>query len=228
MIVFGSHAGTLVLFYTASRYRIPLAPIVIIFAGVALVGLAGLARGRAWKKLALAGVFLVVAYPLAHQPVRKIGLGNLHYNAGLALGSEANQLEVSAEELDRSGDAEAAAASRAEAERLRARAEWEYRRGLEIRPDHRQLGPALREVLAERLRQAEREERWQDAAERARKLTRAYPASADAFWRLGVSLARAGDPRRARIALQQALMLQPHHAGAREELRRLDRAEDGG
>lgn len=223
MLFFASYGSSVILFYNMSRYRVPVAPVVIIFAAVCLSELAGAARQRRLKTLAASAGFLALAYPLVHQPVKRLDWSTQYYNLGLHLASEAAGHVTLAEAREAAGDSSGAASEREQAQRLRERAKRELRLGLEIRPQHRALKQALRSLLVAWVLQAEREQRSEDAVDLARELTAAYPDFAEGHWRLGANLARLGKTRSARIALERALMIEPGHVEARLALQQLQR-----
>jgi tetratricopeptide (TPR) repeat protein len=146
-----------------------------------------------------------------------------HYNLGLHLAGEAARHVTLAEARKAAGDSSGATSEREQARRLRERAKRELRLGLEIRPQHQALKQALRSLLVAWVLQAEREQRSEDAVELARELTAAYPDLAEGHWRLGANLARLGETRSARIALERALVIEPGHAEARLALQQLQR-----
>jgi len=225
MLFFASYGSSVILFYNMSRYRIPVVPVVIVFAAVCLSELAGAVRQRRVKKLAASAGFLILAYPVVHQPVMRLDWSTQHYNLGLHLASEAARHVTLAEAREAAGDDGAATSEREQAQRLRQRAKLELRLGLEIRPQHRALKQAQRSLLAAWVLQAEREQRTEDAVELARELTAAYPGLAEGHWRLGVNLARLGETRSARIALERALMIEPGHTEAWLALQQLQRPD---
>jgi 4-amino-4-deoxy-L-arabinose transferase-like glycosyltransferase len=222
-LFFASYGSSVILFYNMSRYRIPVAPVVIVFSAVCLSELAGAARRRRLKTLAASAVFLALAYAVVHQPVMRLDWSTQHYNLGLHLAGEAARHVTLAEAREAAGDNSGATSEREQARRLRERAKRELRLGLEIRPRHQALKQALRSLLVAWVLQAEREERSEDAVELARELTAAYPDLAEGHWRLGANLARLGETRSARIALERALAIEPGHAGARLALQQLQR-----
>lgn len=79
--------GGVVLFYVMGRYRYPIVPIAIVFAAVAIVQGAALARVRAWKTLAPATLALLVFAVISNWPIysRDSQIGMSHVNAGAAL-----------------------------------------------------------------------------------------------------------------------------------------------
>ena len=223
MLFFASYGSSVILFYNMSRYRIPVVPAVIVFSAVCLSELAGAARQRRVKTLAASVGFLALAYPAVYQPVMRLDWSTHHYNMAVHLASEAAHHVTLAEAREAAGDGSAAASESEQAQRLRERAKRELRLGLEIRPQHRALKQALRSLLVAWVLQAEREQRSEDAVELARELTAAYPDLAEGYWRLGANLARLGETRSARIALERALAIEPGHAEARLALRQLQR-----
>ncbi|MFH0981956.1 MAG: tetratricopeptide repeat protein [Planctomycetota bacterium] len=63
------YMGTVVAFYVNSRFRLPVVPVVMVYAGYALVHLARAARSRDWRCLAGSGLTLAVLWPFVNTGV---------------------------------------------------------------------------------------------------------------------------------------------------------------
>jgi tetratricopeptide (TPR) repeat protein/4-amino-4-deoxy-L-arabinose transferase-like glycosyltransferase len=124
-------------FFAAARYRVPILPILVILASVAVVRLAGALRRRevrnvATTGLAFAAVYLVVSHAFVdYEP----SLARWHYDRGT--------------DFDRVGDAD--------------RAQREYERAVELRPDFFEARYNLGHQLADRGRVEEAIEQWRIA-----------------------------------------------------------------
>lgn len=214
---FAAYGASVILFYNMSRYRIPVVPVVIVFAAVALTRLAAALKARQVRTVAAAAALLVPAYAVAHQRVVERDFSKHYVNLGLAHLERAREHERRADELSTRGDP-TAEGEEALAEELRGRAKAEFRRGLDLRPQHPLFRRALREALLEQIRRAAGSGEHERAVALARELTASFPRLADAYWHLGSNLARLGRREEARLAFQRALALAPGHAGARSEL----------
>jgi tetratricopeptide (TPR) repeat protein len=215
-----------------SRYRIPAAPVAIVFAGFALVQIAAWLRAREWKALLPAVVFLALAWPLVHREVVPVELGVYHINLGNQLLSDAAGQRQRAGQLARRGDEAGARRARDEARALRGLAEAEFRAGLEASPDSERLSAGLRGALLVRVAELERAGHLEEALEATDELVVRYPDFADGFVLHGVVLLRLGRDVEAEAALREALRLEPDHVRAGRELVRLRkrraRADEGG
>ena len=69
-LVLGTIAGGVVLFYVFARYRYPVVPLLMLFAGAAITTSADLVRGRRWRELAPAAVALLLAAVAANVSLR--------------------------------------------------------------------------------------------------------------------------------------------------------------
>jgi len=83
-----AYLASLVLFYVVARYRSPLVPILMLFAGAALAGATSFARSRPRREtgalaVAIAGIFLFCWWPI--WPARAAQKAVTHYNVGTAL-----------------------------------------------------------------------------------------------------------------------------------------------
>lgn len=78
----GVHLLTALAFFVLARYRLPVVPILLIFAASAVVQLLDATRARQWRALALAAVVLAVGTAVVHLPLREEPLDMAHYNLG--------------------------------------------------------------------------------------------------------------------------------------------------
>jgi 4-amino-4-deoxy-L-arabinose transferase-like glycosyltransferase len=216
-----AYASSLLLFFNLSRLRLPIVPIVIVFAGYALVELARRVQRREPRGVAPALVFLLVAYPIVHldvavdrQSIRYSNLGQRH----MAIAFEHQRRAV---ELSKQGDERAARAALAEADRERDEAEAVFRRGLAADPTSRRLRTGLRDLMVARITNHYRLAQYPQAVALAEGLVRMHPNDAAAHAWLGAAQARLGNREEAEAHLARALAIDPAHELAREELRRL-------
>ncbi len=94
--IIGLYAASVVLFYVFGRYRFPLVPPLMLFAGEAVVGLPALVGGRSRLEIARGAAVCLAAlllceWPLmAHSRFRAV----THYNVGAALGHEGRTIDA--------------------------------------------------------------------------------------------------------------------------------------
>ena len=224
LVLYGaSYAASVILFYNMSRYRVPVVPVVIVFAAAALMELFDRARNKEIRRLWPPLVFLGLAYPVVHQPLIEPDFSIYHFNLAQQHIERGAALRERAVVLSLEGDE---AAARRELERSRAQrrlAEAQLRAGLRERPDNAKLRRSLAKLVAVHAIELEREGRLEAALELTRELTREAPEQAEGFARHGALLARLGRLDEAEAALRTALRLEPDHEGARRELARLRR-----
>jgi len=209
LIFVGVYAGSVILFFNLSRYRIPVLPALFILASMGTLGLAQRVRARAWNVVVPALIFLGLAFPVVFQEVTPPDFGRVRTNMAAAHEMRARDL--------------AARDRRLEADALYDLAETEYRRALELRARNPRAQRALRQLLRERVLLHFEAGDWARAKERALTLTTTYPSDADGFALLGAILLRTGEPERAADALQRSLAIDPDNPRARQEQRRLRR-----
>jgi 4-amino-4-deoxy-L-arabinose transferase-like glycosyltransferase len=216
-----AYAASLLVFFNLSRLRLPIVPILIVFAGFGLVELARRLRRRELAAAAPALVFLLIAYPIVYldvavdrQSIRYSNLGQRH----MAIGFEHQRRAV---ELSKQGDERAALEALAEADRERGRAEAVFRDGLAADPTSRRLRQGLRDLMVVRITNHYRLAQYGQAAALAEALVRMHPNDAAAHAWLGASQARLGRRDEAEASLARALALDPRQPRAIEELRLL-------
>jgi 4-amino-4-deoxy-L-arabinose transferase-like glycosyltransferase len=224
---FAAYAASVILFYDMSRYRIPAAPVAIVFAAGALVQITAWLRARELRAALPALVFLLMAWPLVHLEVVPVDLGIYHINLGNQLLADSAEHRRRALQLAREGDEAGARRARDESEALRARAEVEFRTGLGTSPDNERLGSGLRKALVLRVGELESLGRLEEAREITEELVTRYPDAADGHAFHGAVLLRLGRLEEAEAALRTALRLDPREPRARRELRRLERRRAG-
>lgn len=215
-----SYALSVLLFYNMSRYRIPLVPALLVFAGYALVDGAARARRRAWRGLVPAAAAAAALGAFACIPVVPVERSVYHENLAQQLLGHAAELRQRALRLRGGGDAAGARAAFAEAASERDAAETEVRTALRQRPDSARLRRALRRALVARVLGLQAEGRPRAALEAAADLARELPDDAEAQALHGALLLEAGRPGEAVPRLERAVALDPDHAAARRALRR--------
>jgi tetratricopeptide (TPR) repeat protein len=206
------------LFYTNSRYRIPVVPVVLAFAAVGIAALVNDAVDRKVRPLAAAAVFLALCYPLVHLNLGRTNFSGSHFNIAV------NHVERAIQHRDRAD----AYASRAEAVRAReerrradelfALARDQFRLGLEANPMRSDLREQFRAFLAMRADDHLRSGRRDAALDALQEFTERYPRDSDGHVRIGtlyLEMNRVADARR---ALRTALALDPEHLDAKSAL----------
>ena len=214
-----TYAASVVVFFVLARYRLPLVPLLVLFASGGIVMLPEFVR-RASPRLLLASVAVATgAAVIANRPLLEPDLARAitYTNLGSALRAE--------------GQLDAAAAN--------------HRRALAILPDYPEAHYNLANVLVEQHRVADAAVHFKVAlrtlpatagayyaigtsledqgqlAEAARYFEMAVdldPASAAALERLGHALALQGRPAAATVHLRRAVDLEPSNATARHNL----------
>ena len=206
-------------FLAAGRFRVPLVPFLLMFAGYALCRLAQHAAARRVGPAALCGVGWLALYGLASVPLVSYepDLGRWHldrasayvlkgepegaiteYEAAIAANpgypaiyAEFGSLLVTQGEFD-----EAIA---------------NYRKGIELNPSFAELRRTLAELLLHLDRVDEAIAEYRAALEKS-------PGNAEAWYNLGRALSRASSNDEAQAAYQRALQVDPEFAEARVNL----------
>jgi len=181
-------AVSVIAFIVFGRYRLPVVPLLILFAGAGVVAVTRASAERQWRSLLVAGVAALGTGLLANvtvfNPQQRLAMS--FYNWAYVL-TGAGRMEE-AVEVNR------------EALRLDPKmAEAHYNLGT-LLASGRQFAEAIVEFRA------------------AIDLREAYP---EAWNNLGAALAMTGDRRGAAAALMRALIQDPGHPGARENLERI-------
>jgi len=218
ILFFVSYASTILLTFNMSRYRMPLVPVVIVFASAALWRIVGFARARSWRAAAATLAFLVVCYPFVYQDLGHDNFASNHLNIGAQHLRQAQRQRHLARTRARAGDEAAAAFAREAAETEAERAEQQFRAGLEIQPNHPALQQELAKLLLAQIREQREARAYEQALALARELTASLPTFADGFAALGRAYSDLGQYAAAREALRRALALEPGHPGATAEL----------
>ena len=216
------YAASLVVFFNLSRLRLPLAPILILFAAVGLVELFRLARARRWKTLAAALGFVALALPLVHADVAVDRVSIRYYNLAQQHMARSFQMQRQAVALSERGDERGARQELAKAEEEREQAERAYLRGLAASPKSRRLRSGLRDLWLVRVTNLHRLGRSDEAIGIAERITREFPDHAAGYAWLGTLYARQGRLDEALAALDRALAIDPDHARARRGRRMLE------
>ena len=212
------YAASLVLFFNLSRLRLPLAPLVILFAGVGLVEIVRRVRAQDWRSAAPVLLVVGLAYPVVfadvvtdRQSIRYVNLGERH----IAISFEHHRRAV---ELSERGDEAGAREEIARTQAKRDEAEAAFRAGLAEAPRDRRLHHSLRRLTLIRITDFQRLQRHDRVVALASQLTHDYPTFAPGHAWLGTGLARQGNDEAARAALERALELEPENQRARLEL----------
>jgi tetratricopeptide (TPR) repeat protein len=222
-----AYAASLLVFFNLSRLRLPIVPIVIVFAGFGLVEIARRLRRRDFAGAAPALVFLLVAYPVVYldvavdrQSIRYSNLGQRH----MAIAFEHQRRAV---ELSKQGDERAAREALDLADRERDRAEAVLRDGLAVDPTSRRLRSGLRDLMVVRITNHYRLAQYAQAVALSEALVRMHPNDAVAHAWLGAGQARLGRRAEAEASLARALAIDPKQPRALEELRLLHEGAPG-
>jgi len=223
LLLFGlGYAAGLFIFFNLSRLRLPLVPLVLLFAAHGAFEILRRVRARRWRPVLVTLAFLAVAYPTVYADVG----GERHvirfFNLAQAHQARGRAHRDRAAELSAAGDERAARAELAISDRERDLAERAYYDGLEQDPSSRRLRNGLRMLLEVRVAQLERLDRDLDALEKARELTAVAPYFPDGHARLGVLQARLDRRDEARESFQRALAIDPANRRARNGLLKLD------
>jgi tetratricopeptide (TPR) repeat protein len=218
ILLFATYALTIILSFNMSRYRMPMVPVVILFASFGIVHLARLAADSRWREAALAGVFLAVCYPVVYQDlghdhfaVNYHNLGTQHLRQQLL---HRNRAVMAA----RGGNAAAAKREREAAAAWNALAERQFRLGLAIQPNQPALRKAMGKLLLARFRERRNAHDYAEALAIAVDLNETLPRFADGEAALGRAYSDLGRYTEAREALLRALELSPGHPTAKLEL----------
>ncbi len=214
-----AYAISVVLFYVFARYRYPLVPFLVLFAGAGLAGLPRFARTAPRPVLVGTAAAKALVAAFAHQPIVHAELTQavMASNMGQALWSDGRRTEAIAE----------------------------YRRAIRLKPDwapgHFNLGNALNEAgrpidaIAELERALTLQPdyprarlslgatllsagRPREALEYLRAAVAALPESPQAHRALGIALSRENRPTEAVAAFAEALRLDPDSAEAHNDL----------
>ena len=222
VLFFLSYTASGILFYNFSRYRMPVVPVVIVFAAAGLVGVADGLRRRDRVRSALALGFLAISYPWVYRDLTTETFATYHFNLALHHRDAAAQHRARVEPLSERGDARAALAESETSNALRDDADEQLHLALATRPHSRALRQQLSRSLVPWIREQLRDGRYEPALALSRGLTLAAPRFAGGFLLLGKSYARLGRDAEAASALRRALALAPDNPEARTLLEELE------
>jgi 4-amino-4-deoxy-L-arabinose transferase-like glycosyltransferase len=225
ILFFLSYAVSVILFYNFSRYRMPVVPVVIVFAAAGVVGIAEGLRRRDRVRTALVLGLLVVAYVFVHRDITTDNFATHHFNLALHHRESAARHRSRADELSESGSASAARIELERSDHFQAAADEQLQLALATQPPSAALRRRLPNALATWIREALRDGRYEQALALSRDLTTAFPRFARGQLLLGKSYARLGRDAEAAAALRRALALAPANEEARALLERLQRTQ---
>ncbi len=220
---FLTYSAGLLPFFVLSRLRLPLVPVVIAFAALALVRIAGTLRRRELARAAATLGFLAAALALTHLPVVHDDLIISHFNLAQAHRMQAKAAREHAIRLAAGGDPAGAIAAFEQVEVEQQYAEAQLRAGLQIDPRSGRLRTALRNLQATRITLLLRLEQAHAALPIARSLVEEFPEFADSHARLASVLASLDQRAEAERAYEHALASDPAHHRARQALEGLRR-----
>jgi len=218
ILFFLTYTSTILLTFNMSRYRMPLVPVVIVFASAALWRFVSFAAARRWRAAAATLAFLLACYPLVYQDLGHDNFAVSYLNIGTQHLRQAQLQRNLGRRHARSGDQAAAERALEAAEAQAGLAEQQFRAGLEIQPNHPALQQELAKLLLARIREQREARDYERTLTLARELTASLPGLADGFAALGRAYSDLGQYAAAREALQRALALEPGHPGATAEL----------
>jgi 4-amino-4-deoxy-L-arabinose transferase-like glycosyltransferase len=216
-----AYVASVVLFYTNSRYRMPLVPVVLVFAAGGAAQVVVWLRAQRWKTALPALAFLFVAWPLTFQDIVVDDLARYRNKLAVQHARRAQAARGAAVELSRRGDAGGARAVLKREAELSALAEREWMQAMEARPRSKRFQRAFFSHMALRIDALQDLGEDEQALKVAQTLGETFPDRPVAQALLGMALARVGRSEEARSALERALELEPGHALAREALARL-------
>jgi 4-amino-4-deoxy-L-arabinose transferase-like glycosyltransferase len=218
---FATYALGLLPFFVLSRLRLPLAPVVIVFAALALARIAASLRRRELARAAPALAGVAAGLVFTHLPVVRDDPVISHFNLAQAHRMQARVARERASAAAAAGDLAAAEAELARVDAEQRDAEAELRAGLRVDPTSGRLRTALRNLQATRIVERLRLRQAEQALPIARALAQEFPEFADSHARLGDVYASLGRRDEAAQAFERALALDPAHTRARRGLAKL-------
>ncbi len=223
-----SYVLTVAVFYTSSRYRMPVAPVAQLFAAEAAFQIGRRLFERDWRRGLPALVFLAIAWPLGHRDVVDSDLVVQRYRVKLGI-QHARRADAARETaIDRvaAGDGVGAGSARMRDAELSGLAEREFRAALDRWPDNEHFQRMFAKHMTQRIDALDALGDSGEALEAAQLFVATLPAHPAAQVRLGAMYARAGRLERAREILERAVADYPNSVRARIELRRLSGSDD--
>lgn len=225
LLFLATYAGSVILFYVMSRYRMPAVPILLIFAARGALGIFDSVRARAWVRVVPALLALAVLYPWVHATVADDDFSVIRVNLGIHHLHRAEKRWAEAELRREAGEVGEAEALALEAVALESAAEEELRLGAELDPGNRVIHRRLGGLLVSRIERLHAEGRYEEALVHADQLATSYPRQAQAQLLLGITLRHLGRDAGAKLAFRRALLVEPDHPEALEALRTLEGVE---
>jgi 4-amino-4-deoxy-L-arabinose transferase-like glycosyltransferase len=220
-----AYAFSIALFYTSSRYRMPMVPIVLVFAAGAAAQLVAALRMRRARILIPAFVFLALAWPFAHRTIVEDDLSRFRLKVGIRSASAAEDARAAALEHRRSGDEAAASAALLEDAQVSAISERELLLALEARPRSARVRCAFEAHMVRRIEALDALGEHAAALDVAERLVHTVPELAIGQALLGAMYARVGREALAISILERTLEDHPGSERARAELSRLRKAK---
>jgi tetratricopeptide (TPR) repeat protein len=226
LFVFSYSAGIL-LFFNLSRLRLPIVPVLIMFAAFALVRFAQMARLRDWRSMALPFVVVLAFFGVSQLDLTHQNLNIRYFNMGVGFLTQSERSWAAAEALRESGDIARATLAERRAFEQRDFADEQFVRGLAHDPDYQRAADALRNSMLIRVVQLNQLEAWERAAEVGVGLVNRFPSFVPGHVVAGRALERAGRVGPARRVYRRALRLDPGNSAARLGLKRIEQEGPG-
>jgi tetratricopeptide (TPR) repeat protein len=211
-----SLALSIAIFYVFGRYRFPLVPFLALFAGAAVIQLGSFYKGRAWQKLAVAGLIFIVTAMIANWPMHGFSgpgaagynnLSNAYYKQGKV--DEAIKMALKAIALKPDyGVAHYNLGNLYAGQGRFDLAQSHFQTALRLYPNYADVWSNLGQLIAER-------GDLETGIQYFRRAIELKPALSRAHLNLGVALAKQGRIAEAVHPLEEAARLAPGSAEAR-------------
>ncbi len=221
LLFLSAYATSVLLFYNTSRYRIPAAPAVIVFAAAGVWQIVNAVRDRQRGVYLATALWLALAWSVAYSPAYDEDFARHRVNVGRRHQDRAAFQESLARMYARTGNQVAAAEARDRAHDLNAQAEQELRLALLESPRSSEANEALTAQLVGRTRELLRGQRYEEARRSAADLTASFPTLPDGWILLGRAYEGLGQIDPAARAQRRARDLAPDDPRPREALDRL-------
>ena len=221
ILFFFSYASGLLLFFNLSRMRLPVVPVVILFAAFFLGHLWNLVRKRELKQLVVPGLALAVLYPITLMDVIHEEMSVRYYNHATGFLTLSKQRWSEGNAFADQGDNANSRDSYTESFRQRSLGEKELLQGLKEFPNYGRLKLALRGSMMKRIKQLENLGLNEQALEHALQLTRVFVGFSEGYLRLGSAYERLGRRNLAGKQYLRALKLEPGNKAATAGLERI-------